>query len=101
MKPIVFKVPSRTKELAPYAFTDGYVGGLRIDMSPDKIPSNSSPDIENINYDDGGILTKRFGFSRLYEDSLGPTPIRLMTEFSTGGNEEFLIVCGGNLFKKN
>jgi len=70
-------------------------------MSPDKIPANSSPSLENVNFNDGAIITKRLGFSRPYSASLGPTPIRLMTEFKTGGVTEFLVVCGGNLFKKN
>ena len=100
-KPIAFKVPSRPPSLPPYDFSDGFTGGIRIDMSPDKIPTNSSPDMENINYNDGGIPTKRFGFSKLSEIVINPTPIRLMTEFKTGGVTEFLVVCGGSLFKKN
>ena len=84
-----------------YSFDSGYTGGLRIDMSPDKIPANSSPNMENISYDDGSIPTKRHGFSKLSTLVLNPTPIRLMAEFKTGGVTEFLIICGGNLFKKN
>ena len=84
-----------------YSFDNGFTGGLRIDMSPDKIPSNSSPDMENMNYSAGSIPTKRLGFSRPYSASLGPTPIRLATEFKTGGVTELLVVCGGSLYKKN
>jgi len=57
--------------------------------------------MQNINFFDGAIPTKRKGFSRPYSASLGPTPIRLMTEFKTNGETEFLIVCGGSLYKKN
>ena len=57
--------------------------------------------MQNINFSDGAIPTKRKGFSRPYSASLGPTPIRLMTEFKTNGETEFLIVCGGSLYKKN
>ena len=101
IKPISFKVPSRPKPLAPYDFSDGFAGGMRIDLSPDKIPPNSSPDMVNMNYDSGSVPTKRFGFARPYSASLGTTPIRLMTEFKTGGVTEFLAVCGGSIYKKN
>ena len=101
IKPIVFKVPSRPKPLAPYDFPNGFTGGMRIDLSPDKIPSSASPDMQNICYNDGAIPTKRFGFARPYSASLGITPIRLMTEFKTGGVTEFLAVCGGSIYKKN
>lgn len=99
--PISFKVPTRPKELAPYDFPNGFTGGMRIDLSPDKIPPNSSPDMQDINYDYGAVPTKRHGFSKISELVLNPTPIRAMTEFKTGGNTEFLIVCGGSLFKQN
>ena len=100
-KPIVFKVPKRAKEPDPYDFPNGFAGGLRIDISPDKIPVNSSPDMQNMDYSAGSVPTKRYGYTRPYSGSLGTTPIRLMAEFKTGGVTEFLAVCGGTLFKKN
>jgi len=101
LKPIVFKVPSRPQQPPPFDFPDGYTGGMRIDLSPDKIPPNSSPSMENLNYNEGAVISKRYGYSKISEASLAPTPIRAMTEFKTGGVTEFLVVCGGSLFKQN
>ena len=70
-------------------------------MSPDKIPPNSSPSMENICYNDGAVPTKRAGFARITAASLGPTPIRDMVDFiQIGKEDEFLVVHGGNLYRK-
>ena len=72
---------------------------MRIDLSPDKIPPSASPSMQNINYSNGAVPTKRFGLARLSETVLDQSPIRLMTEFKTGGTTEFLVVCGGKIYK--
>jgi hypothetical protein len=84
-----------------YDFPDGFAGGMRIDLSPDKIPSNASPSMVNCNFSGGGVPTKRFGYSKLVDVTLGSTPIQAMTEFKTGSATHFLIVCGGAIYKKN
>lgn len=84
-----------------YSFDDGFVGGLRIDMSPDKIPPSSSPSMENINFSDGAIPTKRFGASRVNAVSWGATPIRGTFEFYLIGTPTpiFLVAHGGKIYK--
>ena len=84
-----------------YSFTNGFSGGMNIAVSPDQIAPNQSPSMENCNFDGGAIPSKRFGYSKLTEIILNPTPIRTIAEFKTNGEVELLVVCGGALFKKN
>lgn len=80
-----------------YDFPKGFAGGMNISVSPDQINTNQSPNMINCSYDDGGVPSKRFGFSKLTEITLGSNPIQGMTEFS----DVFLMVSGGAIFKKN
>lgn len=85
-----------------YDFPQGFSGGMNISVSSDQISPNSSPSMENCSYDEGGIPGKRMGFSRTHAITLGPTPIRDMVEFAQIGQAtEFLVICGGGLFKQN
>jgi CTP-dependent riboflavin kinase len=86
-KPLVFKVPARQQPIPPYDFPQGFSGGINISVAPDQISPNQSPDIENMNYDDGGIPTKRYGFAKAYVAQIGQA-------------DEFLIIHGGNLYKE-
>ena len=83
-----------------YGFDQGFTGGQRIDMSPDKIPPNSSPSMENMNYNDGAIPTKRNGFARITATSWGATPIRGTFEFYMIGVSApiFLVAHGGKIY---
>jgi len=85
-----------------YSFDSGFAGGLRIDMSPDRIPQNSSNDMENITYS-GGTPDKRFGFARVNTTSWGATPIRGTFEFYVIGNPTpiFLVAHGGKIYSYN
>ena len=85
-----------------YSFDSGFAGGLRIDMSPDRIPPNSSNDMENITYS-GGTPDKRFGFARVNTTSWGTTPIRGTFEFYIIGNPTpiFLVAHGGKIYSYN
>lgn len=74
---------------------------MNISLSPDKIAPNESPSMENMSYTDGAVISKRYGYSTISDVVLSPTPIQAMTEFKTNGVTEFLVVCGGNLFKQN
>ena len=101
-KPIVFKVPQRSQPLPPYDFPNGFSGGMNISVSPDQISPSQSPDMQDVNYDDGGVPTKRYGFSRVNAESWG-TPIRGTHEFYQIGITEpiFLIAQGGKLYSYN
>lgn len=83
-----------------YSFDQGFAGGLRIDLTPDRIPPSSSPDMENVNYD-GAIPNKRNGFTRITATSWGATPIRGTFEFYMIGVAApiFLVAHGGKIYK--
>lgn len=100
-KTVLFKVPKQASSTATYSFSQGFSGGMNISVSPDQVLPSQSPDMVNMNYDDGGVVTKRRGFSRAYSGSLGTGPIQHMTEFTRiGAATEFLIVHGGNIYKE-
>lgn len=83
-----------------YDFPDGFAGGMNISLSPDKINPSSSPDMENICYNDGSIPTKRFGFNRVNATSWGTTPIQGTFEFYMIGVSApiFLVAHGGKIY---
>jgi hypothetical protein len=85
-----------------YDFPNGFSGGMNISVSPDQISPNQSPSMQDCNYDDGGIPTKRYGFSRVNALSWG-TPIRGTHEFYQIGQSDpiFLIAQGGKLWSYN
>jgi len=100
VKPIQFKVPTRKQTLAPYDFPNGFSGGMNISVAPDQLIGNQSPDMSDCDYSGGGVPTKRYGLSRVFEVSLGATPIRHMVDFPRVGEDtEFLIIQGGKLLK--
>jgi len=72
-------------------------------MSPDKIPSSASPSLENVNFNDGAVVSKRFGFSRITAISWGSTPIRGTFEFYIINNPTpiFLVAHGGKIYSYN
>ena len=72
-------------------------------MSPDKIPPNSSPNMSDMNYNDGAIPTKRFGASRVNAVSWGATPIQGTFEFYLIGVTApiFLVAHGGKIYSYN
>ena len=101
--PIQFKVPKRPTPPEPYTFPRGFTGGLNTSVSPDLIAENESPDMCNINYDDGGVPTKRLGLARATETSWGATPVRGMYEYWKIGASApvFLVAHGGKIYSYN
>lgn len=99
-KPVQMKIPSRPKPPAPYTFPQGFTGGLNTSKSPDLIRENESPDMMNMNYDDGSVPTKRPGLARSTASSWGTTPIRGMYEYWKIGASTpiFLVAWGGKIW---
>jgi hypothetical protein len=99
-KVVSFRVPAQEDPPPPYDFPQGFSGGHNISVAPDQIPPNCSPSMENINYDDGGVISKRYGMSRVNALSWGETPIRGIHQFYRIGITEplFLIFHGGKLY---
>lgn len=100
MKPISFKVPSNAQKPSTFDFPDGYAGGMNTSVSPDQIALNQSPDMANMNYDEGGVPTKRLGYGKLNVSSWGATPIRGMYEYWKIGAATpiFLVAWGGKIY---
>ena len=86
-----------------YDFPQGMAGGMNISVAPDQIAPNQSSDTQDMNFDSGGIPSKRYGFSRVNATSWGATPIRGIHEFYRIGITEpvFLIAHGGKLYSYN
>ena len=76
---------------------------MNISVAGDQITPNQSPDMQDMNYDGGGIPTKRHGFTRINATSWGATPIRGMHQFYRIGiaTPIFLIAHGGKLYSYN
>lgn len=100
IKPIQYKIPRQPPKPAPFSFPDGFAGGMNISVTADQIALNQSPDMLNMNYDNGGVPGKRYGFQRLTATSWGDTPIRGMHLFKLPDESTQLIVAwGGKLWK--
>ncbi|MFA5385165.1 MAG: hypothetical protein WC364_10965, partial [Eubacteriales bacterium] len=61
--PRIIKNPAKVKEPKPYSFPTGFAGGMNTAYTADQIQENQSPDMLNMNFDDGGVPTKRTGYS--------------------------------------
>jgi len=97
-KAIQYKIPESKQKPAPFTFPNGFMGGMRIDVSPDLIPNNCSPDILNMCLD-GGTWKNRLGFARLNAESWGVGAIRGMTPYTApDGTEKFIAAWGGKLW---
>ena len=97
-KPLQFKAP---KEYAPeyFDFPMGFSGGIDISKSADLIAQNKSPNMINMNYDGGGIPTKRYGFD-LFLNLASAKSIQGIYEYEpAGGSKQKLIFLNGNLYK--
>ncbi|AEG59370.1 hypothetical protein [Desulforamulus ruminis] len=94
-----YNVPAEPPKPAPFAFPDGFAGGMNISVTADQIATNQSPDMLNMNYDNGGVPGKRYGFTR--ETGLGSQPIRGLYEFRKVGQEKpiLLVVQDGKLWE--
>jgi hypothetical protein len=97
---VQFKIPNISSSNLTYSFPEGFCGGMNISVSPDQIAANQSPDMSDMNYDGGGIPTKRRGLTKVNEQSFGKTPIRGMYDFYKNGSDKpiFLIAHGGKLY---
>lgn len=85
------------EEMQVYDFPAGFSGGIDISKSADLIAQNKSPNMVNVNYDGGGIPTKRYGFDLLYE-SHTTNDIRGIYEYTTaGGTAQKVIFISGAL----
>lgn len=101
-QPVQFKVPNISSSSSTYSFENGFAGGMNISVAADQIAPNQSPNMSDCDYSGGGVPTKRVGLSLVSGISLGATPIRHMVELPLiGGETEFLIIHGGNLYKVN
>lgn len=89
------------EEMQVYDFPSGFSGGIDISKSADLIAQNKSPDMVNVNYDGGGIPTKRYGFDSLLDSALS-SEIKGLYEFEpAGGTAQILFFCNGKMYKKS
>ena len=87
------------EEMQVYDFPAGFSGGIDISKSADLIAQNKSPNMINMNYDGGGIPTKRYGFD-LFVNLAGAKSIQGIYEYEpAGGSKQKLIFLNGNLYK--
>lgn len=93
--PLQFK-PPKAANMQSYSFPNGFAGGMNTMAMPDQIADNETPDMMNM-YIDGGVPTKRYGFSRINATSWGEKPIRGMYEFwKEGAANPIILVAWGN-----
>ena len=82
-----------------YSFPNGYAGGIDISQSADLIAANRSPDMVNMNYDAGGVPTKRYGFDAVNAIAYGTQDIRGLFEFEkSDGTLLLLMAWNGKLW---
>ena len=89
----------QAEETQTYDFPMGFSGGIDISKSADLIAQNKSPNMINMNYDGGGIPTKRYGFD-LFVNLTAAKSIQGIYEYEpAGGTKQKLIFLNGNLYK--
>lgn len=73
--------------------------GMNLSVTPTQIAPNQSPDMLNFMIDDDGALTKRTGYERIFETSLGEGQINGLYEYrKTDGTVLFLLAHGTKLY---
>jgi len=91
--------PPAAVETQVYSFPMGYAGGINISESADLIAQNQSPDMQNMNYDAGGVPTKRFGFDAVNAAAWGAQPLRGLWEYELpNGTLKLLAAWNGKLW---
>ncbi|MHB8916535.1 MAG: hypothetical protein ACYC4H_00795 [Desulfocucumaceae bacterium] len=100
LRPPQFKIPPRPKNPPTFDFPDGYAGGMNTSLSPDLIALNESPDLSDVNFDAGGVPTKRLGYGKFNASDWGAYPIRGMYEFWKIGAATpiFLVAWNGQIW---
>lgn len=93
-----FKAPP-APERETFDFPQGYAGGMDISQSPDLISKNKSPDMQNMNYDAGGVPTKRTGFKKVNTNAYGTEDVRGLFEYEkSDGSLVLLMAWNGKLW---
>ena len=95
---IQYNAPASATPPEPYSFPNGFMGGMNIFVMGDQIQPHQSPDMLNINYDQGAIC-KRLGFDRINETSWGAGAVQGMTLYTPpAGTETLIVAWGGKLW---
>lgn len=75
--------------------------GINLSVTPTQIDDNQASDILNMNIDERGALNKRTGFTRVFQESLGPGSINGMHLFRKGTKQIYLIAHGTKLYTQS
>ena len=100
-KPQLMKLTSSMAKTtgASFRFPSGFAGGMNTLYTGDLIETNQSPDMQNMNYDDGGVPTKRTGFTRL-NDTWGAPGIQGFYDYWTTGASTpvYMLAWNGKMY---
>lgn len=88
--------------VSSFSFPSGFAGGMNTRYTGDLIENNQSPDMQNMNYDDGGVPTKRAGFSRL-NNSWGASGVQGFYDYWITGatSPVYMLAWGGKMYSFN